>query len=100
MSTYRFTDNQYSVILLLFFVSIRIAPSSTSRRKAQELNLLRCCCATPPQVSYVLFEVPSNMMLTRLPPSIYLSALCFLWGAVVRLSSDRVCRRSTISITG
>ncbi|KAK7041458.1 hypothetical protein VNI00_009324 [Paramarasmius palmivorus] len=46
------TSNQYSVILLLFFVS------------------------------YVLFEVPANMLLTRVRPSIFLSALCFLWGGV------------------
>ncbi|KAJ8072786.1 hypothetical protein PM082_016345 [Marasmius tenuissimus] len=46
------TSNQYSVILLLFFVS------------------------------YVLFEVPANMLLTRVRPSIFLSALCFLWGGI------------------
>ncbi|KAF8063345.1 major facilitator superfamily domain-containing protein [Lyophyllum atratum] len=46
------TSTQYSVILLLFFVS------------------------------YVLFEVPLNMLLTRVRPSMYLSILCFLWGAV------------------
>ncbi|KAF8151783.1 major facilitator superfamily domain-containing protein [Crassisporium funariophilum] len=47
-----FNSQQYSVILLMFFVS------------------------------YVLFEVPSNMILTRVRPSLYLSALCFTWGAV------------------
>ncbi|KIY44671.1 MFS general substrate transporter [Fistulina hepatica ATCC 64428] len=46
------TSNQYSVILLLFFVS------------------------------YVIFEVPSNMILSRVRPSIYLSVLCLLWGGV------------------
>ncbi|ESK88485.1 mfs transporter [Moniliophthora roreri MCA 2997] len=46
------TSTQYSVILLLFFVS------------------------------YVLFEVPANMTLTRVRPSIFLSALCVLWGGV------------------
>ncbi|GLB42918.1 putative major facilitator superfamily protein [Lyophyllum shimeji] len=46
------TSTQYSVILLLFFVS------------------------------YVLFEIPSNMFLSRARPSIYLSVLCFVWGAV------------------
>ncbi|KAF8237297.1 MFS general substrate transporter [Tricholoma matsutake] len=48
----KLTSNQYSVILLLFFVS------------------------------YVLFEIPSNMILTRVRPSIYLSAICFIWGGV------------------
>ncbi|KAF9018374.1 MFS general substrate transporter [Hymenopellis radicata] len=46
------TSNQYSVVLLLFFVS------------------------------YVLFEIPANMILTRVRPSIFLSVLCFLWGGV------------------
>ncbi|KAG7441170.1 MFS general substrate transporter [Guyanagaster necrorhizus] len=46
------TSNQYSVVLLLFFVS------------------------------YVIFEIPANMILTRVRPSVYLSVLCFLWGGV------------------
>ncbi|KAK2606474.1 hypothetical protein QQS21_003167 [Conoideocrella luteorostrata] len=33
-------------------------------------------------VSYVVFEVPSNMILTRTRPSRYLAAIMFLWGAV------------------
>ncbi|THU87407.1 MFS general substrate transporter [Dendrothele bispora CBS 962.96] len=46
------TSTQYSIILLIFFVS------------------------------YVIFEVPLNMMLTRVRPSIFLSALCFIWGGI------------------
>ncbi|KAK7446295.1 hypothetical protein VKT23_014501 [Stygiomarasmius scandens] len=46
------TSNQYSIILLIFFVS------------------------------YVVFEVPLNMVLTRVRPSIFLSVLCFIWGAI------------------
>ncbi|OZJ04492.1 hypothetical protein BZG36_02667 [Bifiguratus adelaidae] len=46
------TSTQYSVILLVFFIS------------------------------YVIFEVPSNMILTRVRPSIYLSVLCVIWGIV------------------
>lgn len=48
----KLTDNEYSIILLVFFIS------------------------------YVLFEVPSNMLLTRFRPSLYLSGLCFCWGGV------------------
>ncbi|EGX88215.1 vitamin H transporter, putative [Cordyceps militaris CM01] len=33
-------------------------------------------------VSYVVFEVPSNMILTRTRPSRYLATIMFLWGAV------------------
>ncbi|KAK0490060.1 major facilitator superfamily domain-containing protein [Armillaria luteobubalina] len=46
------TSTQYSVVLLMFFVS------------------------------YVVFEIPVNMILTRVRLSIYLSMLCFLWGSV------------------
>ncbi|KAJ7736741.1 major facilitator superfamily domain-containing protein [Mycena maculata] len=45
-------SNQYSVILLMFFVS------------------------------YVIFEIPSNMILTRLRPSFYLSGVAVLWGGI------------------
>ncbi|KAF5327985.1 hypothetical protein D9758_017790 [Tetrapyrgos nigripes] len=48
----RLTSNQYSIILLIFFVS------------------------------YVVFEVPLNMVLTRVRPSIFLSTVCFLWGGI------------------
>jgi MFS family permease len=46
------SSTQYSVILLVFFIS------------------------------YVVFEVPSNMLLHRLRPSIFLSAICLVWGGV------------------
>lgn len=49
---FNLSDNQYSVILLIFFVS------------------------------YVLFEVPSNLILPRVRPSVYLSGLAVVWGAV------------------
>ncbi|KAH8827214.1 major facilitator superfamily domain-containing protein [Flagelloscypha sp. PMI_526] len=46
------TSEQYSVVLLVFFIS------------------------------YVLFEIPSNMILSRVRPSLYLSGLCFIWGCI------------------
>ena len=46
------TSTQYSVILLVFFIS------------------------------YVIFEVPSNIVLHRVRPSIFLSLCCFIWGGV------------------
>lgn len=48
----RITSKQYSVILLVFFIS------------------------------YVLFEVPANMILHRVRPSLFLFTLCLLWGGV------------------
>jgi MFS family permease len=35
------------------------------------------------QVSYIVFSVPSNMILTRMRPSIYIPTIMFLWGIVV-----------------
>jgi MFS family permease len=35
------------------------------------------------QVSYIVFSVPSNMILTRMRPSIYVPVIMFLWGIVV-----------------
>ncbi|OQU98762.1 hypothetical protein CLAIMM_04495 isoform 3 [Cladophialophora immunda] len=36
-------------------------------------------------VPYALFEVPSNIVLKMLRPSIWISILCFLWGLVMTL---------------
>ncbi|CAO1628611.1 unnamed protein product [Sympodiomycopsis kandeliae] len=46
------TDNDYSIVLLVFFIT------------------------------YVTFEVPSNMLLTRLRPSKYLPGIMFAWGGL------------------
>lgn len=46
------TSNQYSIVLLVFFVS------------------------------YVIFEIPSNMILTRVRPSLYLSGIAVVWGVI------------------
>jgi MFS family permease len=46
------SSNQYSIALVVFFVT------------------------------YVAFEPPSNMLLVRLKPSIYLPAIMVLWGAL------------------
>lgn len=34
-------------------------------------------------VAYVLFEVPSNMLLMKIKPSIYLPTICVIWGSVI-----------------
>ncbi|KAF1832847.1 pantothenate transporter liz1 [Decorospora gaudefroyi] len=46
------TSNQYSIALVVFFVT------------------------------YVVFEPPSNMLLVRMKPSIYLPAIMIIWGAL------------------
>ena len=46
------TYTQYSIVLLVFFIS------------------------------YVLFEIPSNLIIARVRPSLYLSGLCVAWGIV------------------
>ena len=35
------------------------------------------------QVSYIICSVPSNMILSRMRPSIYIPVIMFLWGVVV-----------------
>lgn len=47
------TDNQYSLAIVLF------------------------------QIAYVTFGVPSNMLLSKLRPSIYIPCIVFAWGGVV-----------------
>jgi MFS family permease len=49
---FNLTSNQYSVILLVFFIS------------------------------YVLFEIPSNLIIARVRPSHYLCGITVLFGAV------------------
>ncbi|TYJ55252.1 hypothetical protein B9479_004082 [Cryptococcus floricola] len=49
---FNLTSQQYSIVLLVFFIS------------------------------YVLFEIPSNLFIARARPSIYLSGLCIIWGGV------------------
>lgn len=50
---FHITSNQYSIIVLIFFVS------------------------------YTIFEIPSNMILVRVKPSTYLASLAVLWGITV-----------------
>ncbi|KAK1656710.1 major facilitator superfamily domain-containing protein [Colletotrichum godetiae] len=47
------SNNQYSLLVSIFFVA------------------------------YVLFEVPSNMLLMKIKPSIYLPTICVVWGSVI-----------------
>lgn len=48
----KLTSNQYSISLIVFFIT------------------------------YVLFEVPSNLILSRTRPSVFLPIIMILWGAV------------------
>ncbi|WVW80803.1 hypothetical protein I302_102790 [Kwoniella bestiolae CBS 10118] len=52
---FNLTSQQYSIVLLVFFIS------------------------------YVIFEVPSNLLIARVRPSLYLSGLCIIWGGVAAL---------------
>ncbi|WWC65223.1 uncharacterized protein I303_107837 [Kwoniella dejecticola CBS 10117] len=54
-SHFKLTSTQYSIVLLVFFIS------------------------------YVIFEVPSNLLIARVRPSLYLSGLCIVWGGVAAL---------------
>lgn len=52
MDDLRLTSDEYSVSLIVFFVS------------------------------YVVFEIPSNLILSRTRPSIFLPTIMFLWGGI------------------
>jgi MFS family permease len=61
------TSNQYSISLIVFFgvcLETDTWPILT------------------PGVTYVFFEAPSNMLLARIKPSLYLPAIMIIWGAL------------------
>lgn len=66
------TDNQY--LLALTYVS--------SNTKLANLLILPPSCSVF-FFSYAIFEVPSNIFLKRLRPSIWLSLLMLLWGIMM-----------------
>ena len=56
--SFGFTDAQYSIIVLLFFVA------------------------------FIIFEVPANMILTRIRPSLFFPGLGFTWGIFATLAGS------------
>lgn len=57
---------------------LRCSFSLLHRQVRSCLVVKRALCST----GYVIGEIPSNMLLTRLRPSLYLPGLMFVWGAV------------------
>lgn len=52
----------------------------------ERLRTLRCfALVLIPRCRYSIFEIPSNVVLKRLRPSIWLPAIMVAWGIVVRL---------------
>ena len=77
-------SNQYSIALIVFFITV--GPSERLSRFYRGT-----CTGTDgsSQHQYVIFEVPSNLILARTKPSIFLPTIMFLWvseAAVVSLS--------------
>lgn len=62
------TSNQYSICLVVFF----------GRSQTHVVVILPLTSA----VTYVVFEVPSNMLIVRIKPSIYLPIIMTIWGAL------------------
>jgi MFS family permease len=58
------SSSEYSLVLSIFFI--------VSRRPSDTTDLQ----------GYVLAEVPSNMILSRTRPSIFLPAIMIIWGAM------------------
>jgi MFS family permease len=74
------TSNQYSVALVVFFgTSIYTYLYYTTQTLDRKL--------TEP-VGYVVFEPPSNMILIRTRPSLYLPAIMTVWGVLTCIMSE------------
>jgi hypothetical protein len=69
---FNMTSDQYSVVLLILFV---------------RPNPCHAWSALTSQASYVIFEIPSNLILVRVRPSLYLPGICLVWGVVAALSA-------------
>lgn len=50
-------------------------------------------------VGYVLMQIPSNMLLTRVRPSLYLASCMFLWSVISSKCCRRVCAGAGVSLT-
>lgn len=62
----------YNVALFVFFVSVH-----SLRSRVSQLTFFAAA-----QISYLLFEVPSNILLKNVNPSTYFSIIMFLWGEI------------------
>ncbi|VTT82059.1 unnamed protein product [Fusarium fujikuroi] len=69
----KLTSSQYSIILVVFFGKVLARHSRTN-----QLTL---------SVGYVIFEPPSNMILVRTRPSLYLPAIMIIWGVLTCIMS-------------
>ena len=69
------SSSDYSLALSIFFVVSRTTRTTSvlDRRLCSTISLLQ---------GYLLAEVPSNMLLARSRPSIFLPSLMFVWGAM------------------
>jgi hypothetical protein len=63
------SSDQYSIALVVFFITVSLARQSVG---VQEEELTS-------HSQYVLFEVPSNLILAKTKPSIFLPTIMFLW---------------------
>ena len=63
------SSDQYSIALVVFFITVSLAWQSVG---VQEEELTS-------RSQYVLFEVPSNLILAKTKPSIFLPTIMFLW---------------------
>jgi hypothetical protein len=63
------SSDQYSIALVVFFITVSLARQSVG---VQEEELTS-------RSQYVLFEVPSNLILAKTKPSIFLPTIMFLW---------------------
>lgn len=66
------TGHDYNIALFIFFI-----PVSVSNQKQCTWTPFADNCSRP---KYILFEIPSNMIVKRVAPSTWLSVIMVLWG--------------------
>lgn len=66
------TGHDYNIALFIFFIPVSVSNQMQCIWKPFADN-----CSHP---KYILFEIPSNMVVKRVAPSTWLSVIMVLWG--------------------
>lgn len=80
------TGRDYNVALFVFFIPVGFSMQINFLSRQQELS---CAAAVRTSahtcVQYILFEIPSNIVIKKMAPSTWLSIIMVLWGECARV---------------
>lgn len=76
---------EYQTCISILFVGY-VSGSNLGGKKFQGSTRLTCTKSRPPD-RYILMQLPSNMMLTRVRPSVWMSTFMALWAVVSALTA-------------